>query len=101
MNPIAAITQIGSLVGAVRSLVGARKTQAPPPAQPQPFSAEMQNALARFIQTKDADGNGSLSLKEFGGGKDLFAKLDVNHDGQLSREELLPLFAPPQVTGGK
>ena len=95
MNPIAAITQIGSLVGTVRSLVSSHRNSSVAASQPQTFEASMQDALTRFLQTKDADRDGSLSVKEFGGSRRDFAALDTNHDGRLSRAELMPLFAPP------
>jgi Ca2+-binding EF-hand superfamily protein len=40
-----------------------------------------------FVE-RDADGDGRLSLEEFGGQVDRFRRLDENEDGYLTPEEL-------------
>jgi hypothetical protein len=98
MNPVALLTGIGSIVGAARSVTGALTkphTKAADPAS-ETFAAHLDEAIKRFMQSRDADKNGALSLAEMGGDKKTFAKLDVNGDGQLSAQELRALFATSQ-----
>jgi hypothetical protein len=95
MNPVALLTGIGSIVGAARSVTGALRKSGSQPAETdsQAFAAHLEAFIARFIQGRDADKNGTLSLAEMGGDKKTFVKLDTNGDGQLTAQELRPLFA--------
>jgi len=89
MNPIMLLGSVSSLVGAARSAVNAlpsaTKTQ-------DTFSKQMNDALSRFVKDRDANKDGKLTLSEFGGNKQSFDKLDINHDGKLNAEELKPMF---------
>lgn len=96
MEPLTAITQIGSLVGAVRSLAGSLqpKKQAAPMSfqaclqQCTATPAQTQTAITRLFTQRDADKDGLLSAGELGTAPDVFGKLDTDADGQLSRLEV-------------
>ena len=95
MNPVALLTGIGSIVGAARSVTDTLKKSSSKSAETgsQVFATHLDAIIARFIQGRDANKNGTLSLAEMGGDKKTFVKLDTNGDGQLSAQELRPLFA--------
>jgi len=97
MEPLTAITQIGSLVGAVRSLAGGLhpKKQTTPPMSFQSClqqcaatPAQTQAAITRLFTERDSDKSGMLSAGELGAAPDVFGKLDTDADGQLSRLEV-------------
>jgi len=89
MNPIMLVSQVSSLANSVSSVANAlsstTKTQ-------DSFSKEMTDALSRFMKDHDTNKDGKLTLSEFGGNKQAFDKLDLNHDGKLSTNELKPMF---------
>ena len=95
MNALAMLTGVTSVVDAARSLGDALKKsheKAAQKATTTTFASELDSAIGKFVKSHDKDGNGSLSLKEFGGDSKTFAALDVNHDGTLSTQELKALF---------
>ncbi len=47
----------------------------------------------RFIQLRDTQGNGKLTLEESGMDRELFQKVDINADGTLSRDEVHAYFS--------
>ena len=51
-------------------------------------SPDQKNAARKAIAERDADGDGRLTLAEFGGGSALFELLDGNGDGFLAADEL-------------
>lgn len=51
-------------------------------------SPDRKNAAQKAIAERDADGDGRLTLAEFGGGAALFELLDGNGDGFLAADEL-------------
>lgn len=96
MSALAMLTGVGSIAEAARSVVGVlSKSRAPSSSvAASSFASQLDEAVARFVQGHDKNGNGSLSLTEFGGDKKTFARLDVNKDGELSAQELRGLLAP-------
>lgn len=96
MNPLALMTGVSTVVDAARSLSQAVHKTRPASAEKSgaaSFDKELDAAVAKLVKARDKDGDGVLSLAEFGGDKAGFAKLDANHDGLLSAQELKGVFA--------
>jgi len=103
MNFLTAITQIGSIVQGARSVVNglgdiARSHAAK--ARPvvvmtdqQSFDAHLQQAAAQLIESRDANGDGTLSAAESGLDRQVFAQFDTNGDGKLDALELTRAMA--------
>jgi len=51
--------------------------------------------VQRILEREDANGDGKVTRAEFRGPPPMFDRLDVNHDGVLSREDLEPAAAKP------
>jgi hypothetical protein len=71
-------------------------TPSPTPQNPPKFADELARAISQFMADKDADGNGSLNIAEFGGDPKVFAQLDSNGDGELTAQELRAFLAQSQ-----
>jgi uncharacterized protein (DUF2141 family) len=108
MSLLALVGQISGVATAVQSVTdafrgkpitgaAAQSTQAPSPTA---FQDQLGKAVARMIQEKDRDGDGKLSVQEFGGSKDAFARLDLNGDGKLDGNELKQMLAQQPNAGG-
>ena len=108
MSLLAFVSQVSGVATAVQSVTdafrgkpvasaAAQSAQAPGQAA---FQDQLSQAVARLIQEKDGDGDGKLSLKEFGGNKEVFARLDLDGDGRLDANEIKPMFAQQPDGGG-
>jgi Ca2+-binding EF-hand superfamily protein len=106
MVPLLAVTQIASTVGAVKSALGNLKSLHAAVAPRKSFESaltaakkdDLEKKATELIKVRDKDGNGKLSAREFGGDKGVFAKLDGDGDGELSKMELVKgLGANPKL----
>ena len=55
---------------------------------------QLEKLLQRFVEARDEDSDGYLSLEEFGGDEEEFIRLDTDEDGRLSARELAEDLAP-------
>lgn len=91
MEAITAIAQVGSLLNAAKGLVGALRGK--DGAHPGDFQSHLQSRLeakaTEFVKRRDIDGSGGLSRAELGVEGRLFARLDINGDGEVTAAELM------------
>jgi Ca2+-binding EF-hand superfamily protein len=86
-NLFAAAIGLAALAGAC-GLARAQDQQGPPPEGP-PGHEFAQRFVQRFFERFDNDHNGVVTRAEFDAVRAAeFARLDANHDGQLSRDEM-------------
>lgn len=93
MDAVTAITQVGSLFKAARSLFDSVKAKSDKPSAAGEFSTQLREKLEanalKFVQARDKDGSGGLNAAEFGRSARLFARLDTDGNGQITASELV------------
>lgn len=100
MDPITAISQVGSLLKATRSVMEgvAHRSEK---ASSSTFANYLQQAgvnsemTTRLIQALDTDKNGTLSLDEVNAAAQIFTKIDADGNGQITQAELAQFLARP------
>jgi len=103
MNFVTAIARIGSIVEGARSVVNglgdlarshAAKTRPVVLITDAPsFEAHLQRAAAQLIESRDSNGDGTLSASESGLTGQVFSQFDTNGDGKLDGQELTRAMA--------
>ena len=84
MSIVAAMIPMGMALNVASKMIHSRGNSAKTP-----FSDVLQESLgSRLVKQWDADGNGALSVSEFGGSAAAFAHLDRDGDGALRAGEL-------------
>jgi len=63
------------------------KSQLQAASSPEARHAKAAEASERFVRLRDVNGDGMLRLDESGMDRAVFERLDLDKDGQLSREE--------------
>lgn len=93
MDAVTAITQVGSLFKAARSVLDSVKSKSGKSGAGGEFSTQLREHLAanalKFVQARDRDGSGGLDAAEFGRSGRLFARLDADGNGQITAAELV------------
>ncbi|HOZ46176.1 MAG TPA: EF-hand domain-containing protein [Candidatus Hydrogenedentes bacterium] len=93
MSVLQAIAGVTSALEAASSVVSALKTASKSTAAPKPgggrsFLDELAKANARYLETRDVNGDGALTLGETGVSREVFERLDSDGDGQVTLVEL-------------
>ena len=90
MVPIAALSQVSSIIDGARDLVSLVRSSSASSSTTKSSSEDkrLQAAFSTLMKEMDANNDGKLSRTEFGGEKNAFDKLDLNHDGQLDASEV-------------
>lgn len=95
MDALTAITSVGSMVSAVRSLFQGLKApqKAAEAKSDTKFDDSLAKAIAALMKDRDKNKDGVLSASEFGSNTALFNQLDANKDGKLDVMELAKAFS--------
>jgi len=96
MESLLALTQMGSLVGSVTNVIDklssmghSASTTKSSASSAESFQSQLQSAVGRYVQQRDANRNGTVEASEFNGNTETFNKVDLNRDGKLSSTELV------------
>lgn len=102
MSLVNALLEAGAAIRAAHSVIDALKPAAKSQSVSnaaafqtelrQALEARNREAVQRLLRARDADGNGTLSVEEFGGGREWFSKLDADRNGALDTSELMRMY---------
>lgn len=91
MSLLATVGQVNAVLQTARGLVDAvRGGVSSAAAAPQrPFAEILDEAASRLMAARDMDKDGRLGASELGVSREAFARIDVNGDGVVTKEELI------------
>lgn len=91
MSLLATVGQVNAVLQTARGLVDAVRggVSGAATAPRRPFAEILDEAASQLMAARDMDKNGTLDAAELGVSREAFARIDVNGDGVVTKDELI------------